>query len=152
MVLLRLHQAFPLPSRDGGDSSDRGGKIIGPDHYVTVHVPHATIARTRVVHNAQNPRWNQRFFIALAHPVVDLEFRVEDDDIFGGQLIGTCKIPARKIADREVISGPFTLVGASANATLLLELKFTPMEMNPGYKCGIAGDLTHQGVRHTYFP
>ncbi|XP_030523736.1 phospholipase D delta-like [Rhodamnia argentea] len=150
----------PSPPRDrrgpedGLGSSDRHGEIIGPDPYVTVRIPQVTIARTRVVHNAQSPRWDQRFLIALAHPVVDLEFRVKDDDIFGGQLIGIVKIPAREIADREVISGSFPLVGPSAklNSALQLELKFTPVEKTPEYRFGIAGDPTHQGVRHTYFP
>ncbi|XP_030463963.2 phospholipase D delta [Syzygium oleosum] len=141
----------PHPPRRGGGG---GGKIITSDPYVTVSVPQATVARTRVLRNSQNPRWDQGFRVALAHPVVDLEFRVKDDDVFGAQVIGIVKIPARDIAAGEVISRSFPLSGPAVkpDSALQLELKFTPVEKNPVYRFGIAGDPEHQGVRQTYFP
>ncbi|KAF7846834.1 hypothetical protein BT93_L3685, partial [Corymbia citriodora subsp. variegata] len=124
------------------------------DPYVTVRVPHATVARTRVLRNTQKPIWDQWFCIPLAHRVVDLEFCVKDNDLFGAQLIGTVKISARDIKARKVISGRFSLRGPSVkpNSTLQLELKYTPVEENLVYRFGIAGDPQHQGVRQTYFP
>ncbi|XP_056170114.1 phospholipase D delta isoform X2 [Syzygium oleosum] len=134
------------PDPDG--DAHRHGKIITSDPYVKVRVPHATIASTRVLHDTQNPMWDQQFHIALAHPVDDLEFHVKDDDILGAQLIGVVKIPAREIAAREFISRSYPLIGPSAksNSVLQLELKFTPVEKNEDYQNGIAG------VRQTYFP
>ncbi|KAL3723682.1 hypothetical protein ACJRO7_035795 [Eucalyptus globulus] len=130
------------------------GKVITSDPYVTVRVPHATIARTRILHNMQNPWWDQRFRIPLAHRVVDLEFRVKDSNLFCAQLIGTVNISAWEIKSGEDISGSFPLRGSSAkpNSRLQLKLKFTPVEKNPVYQHGIAGDPNHLGVRHTYFP
>jgi Ca2+-dependent lipid-binding protein len=58
-------------------------------------VPQATVARTRVINNSQNPKWNEQFYIPLAHPLTYLEFKVKDDDIFGAELIGNVKIPAQ---------------------------------------------------------
>ncbi|XP_044499628.1 phospholipase D delta-like [Mangifera indica] len=133
------------------------GKISTSDPYVTVVVPHATVARTRVIRNSQNPVWNEHFFIHLAHPVIDLEFHVKDKDLFGAEIIGKTKIPARKIATGEFISGWFPIVGSNGRTpkegtALSLEMKFMPCEKIPLYRYGIAGDPEQGGVRNTYFP
>ncbi|CAK8540055.1 unnamed protein product [Lathyrus sativus] len=132
-------------------------KIITSDPYVTVMVPQATVARTRVLKNSPNPEWKERFNIPLAHSVVDLEFRVKDDDVFGSQTMGTVKIPAQRIATGEAISGWFPILGTNGkppkpDTALHLEMKFTPVDQNPLYLRGIAADPEHKGVRHTYFP
>lgn len=132
-------------------------KIITSDPYVTVMVPQATVARTRVLKNSPNPEWKERFYIPLAHLVADLEFRVKDDDVFGSQTMGTVKIPAQQIATGESISGWFPILGtngkpAKPDTALHLEMKFTPVDQNPLYLRGIAADPEHKGVRHTYFP
>ncbi|XP_027360843.1 phospholipase D delta [Abrus precatorius] len=132
-------------------------KIITSDPYVTVSVPQATVARTRVLKNSQKPVWNESFHIPLAHPVVDLEFRIKDDDVFGAQTMGTVKIPAKRIATGELISGWFPIIGSSGkppkpDTALHIEMKFTPVEENPLYRAGIAADPEHRGVRNTYFP
>ncbi|KAG7970066.1 hypothetical protein I3843_07G062500 [Carya illinoinensis] len=147
----------PDGSGGDGDKIHRHRKIIASDPYVKVTVPQVTLARTRVLKNAQDPQWNERFYIPLAHQVVNLEFQVKDDDIFGAEIIGTVKIPALKIQSGELISGWFPIRGASGEppkpeTALKLELKFTPSEKNPLYQHGIAGDPEHKGVRHTYFP
>ncbi|KAI4327791.1 hypothetical protein L6164_020213 [Bauhinia variegata] len=133
------------------------GRIITTDPYVTVTVPQATVARTRVIKNSQNPEWKDQFIIPLAHPVVDLEFNVKDDDIFGSELVGTAKIPAQRIASEKVISGWFPLIGSTGKppkrgAEIRLEMTYTPVQENPLYLHGIAGDPESKGVRHTYFP
>ncbi|BAT99932.1 hypothetical protein VIGAN_10147600 [Vigna angularis var. angularis] len=148
------------------DSADDGSqrtrqhhhrRIITSDPYVTVSVPQATVARTRVLKNSSDPLWNERFHIPLAHPVVDLEFRVKDDDVFGAQIIGTVKIPAQRIATGQLISGWFPVVGPSGkpakrDTALHVEMKFTSVEKNLLYKRGIAADPEQRGVRNTYFP
>ncbi|KAH7513591.1 hypothetical protein JRO89_XSUnG0175200 [Xanthoceras sorbifolium] len=135
----------------------RHRKIITTDPYVTVVVPQATVARTRVLKNSQSPRWNEHFVIPLAHPVVDLEFQVKDDDVFGAELIGVVKIPARKVATGELISDWFPIIAGNGHppkpeTAIRLEMRFTPCEKNPLYRHGIAGDPDQLGVRHTYFP
>ncbi|KAB1201776.1 Phospholipase D delta [Morella rubra] len=132
-------------------------KIITSDPYVKVTVPHATLARTRVLKNTQNPRWNESFYIPLAHPTTNLEFEVKDDDLFGAELIGTVRISARIIASGELIADWFPIECPPGKPQKLepglrLEMKFTPFEKNPLYQHGIAGDPEHKGVRHTYFP
>ncbi|KAK4262023.1 hypothetical protein QN277_027637 [Acacia crassicarpa] len=156
---INCHSSDPAaPADDGGHrKTHQHKKIITSDPYVTVVVPQATVARTRVIKNAQNPRWDENFNIPLAHPVENLEFRVKDDDIFGAQVIGTVKIPAQKIASGELISGWFPILGSSGkppkrDTALHIEMNFTPVEKNPLYLRGIANDPEHKGVRHAYFP
>lgn len=144
---------------DGGNSREHRHrrKIITSDPYVTVSVPQATVARTRVLKNAGKPIWNESFNIPLAHPVVDLEFRIKDDDVFGAETMGTVKIPAKQILSGEEISGWFPLIGSygkppKPDTALRIEMKFTPVAENPLYRTGIAADPEHRGVRDTYFP
>jgi phospholipase D1/2 len=152
-------------SDGGGRDGDRGKdgevhqhrKIVTSDPYVKVSVPQATLARTRVIKNSQIPKWNEHFYIPLAHPVIFLEFEVKDDDIFGAESIGTVKFQAEEIASGKLIAGWFDVIGSTGKppklgAALRLEMQFTPIEKNPVYRHGIAGDPEHQGVRHTYFP
>ncbi|XP_057530323.1 phospholipase D delta isoform X1 [Amaranthus tricolor] len=126
-------------------------RIITSDPYVTVLVPQATIARTRVIRNSQNPRWNEQFHIPLAHPVINVEFNVKDDDVFGAQIIGSFTLPASRILSGELISGWFPILSSSGkppkpNSALRIEIKFTPCEQNPDFK------ITENGVKSTYFP
>lgn len=135
----------------------RKSKIITSDPYVTVVVPQATVARTRVLKNSQEPVWNEHFIIPLAHPLVNLEIQVKDDDVFGAQIIGTAAIPADTIATGEFISRWYDIIAPSGSppkpgASIQLELKFTPCDKNPLYRHGIAGDPEQKGVRNTYFP
>ncbi|XP_071710398.1 phospholipase D delta-like [Rutidosis leptorrhynchoides] len=130
-----------------------GRKIITSDPYVKVSVPQATVARTRVLHNAKNPKWDERFIIPLAHALVNLEFQVKDDDMFGADVLGNVKIPAEKIATGEVIFGWFLMENSRRkDSELKIELKFIPCDKNPLYRHGIAGDPEHKGIRNTYFP
>ncbi|KAL0726086.1 hypothetical protein Bca4012_022179 [Brassica carinata] len=145
-------------ARDGGDRNIRGHrKVITSDPYVTVVVPQATLARTRVLKNSQDPLWDEHFNISMAHPLSHLEFQVKDDDVFGAQIIGTAKIPVQQIASGQRISGWFPVLGASGKppkkeTALYIDMKFTPFHQIETYRSGIAGDPDRRGVRRTYFP
>ncbi|KAG5123659.1 hypothetical protein AAZX31_11G079600 [Glycine max] len=158
---IKFHSDAPAAADgDGGSQRIRTHhhrRIITSDPYVTVSVPQATVARTRVLKNAQNPVWKEQFHIPLAHPVVDLEFRVKDDDVFGAQSMGTVKVPARRIATGAKISEWFPVLLPSGkppkpDTALHVEMQFTPVSENLLYQRGIAADPEHNGVRHTYFP
>ncbi|PRQ47307.1 putative phospholipase D [Rosa chinensis] len=132
-------------------------KIITSDSYVSVVVPQATVARTRVIKNSQNPLWKESFSIPLAHPAAKLEFQVKDNDLFGAELIGTASIPAVEIAAGNEISGWYEIIGPTGkppkpDCAIKVKLKFTPFEINPVYRHGIAGDPERKGVPKTYFP
>ncbi|KAJ0039929.1 hypothetical protein Pint_28738 [Pistacia integerrima] len=152
---------FPNSAADNGDGNQELNnlhhrKVISGDYYVRVLVPQSTLARTRVIEkNSQNLFWNDQFCISLAHPITELEFQLKVKSFLQSKVIGKAKIPAKRIATGEYISGWFRLEPSSRIRTvkaLRLEMKFTPCETNPMYRNGIAGDPELGGVRNTYFP
>ncbi|KAL5847912.1 hypothetical protein ACOSQ3_011436 [Xanthoceras sorbifolium] len=132
-------------------------KIITSDPYVTVCLGGATVARTRVISNSQNPVWNERFKIPLAHPVEYIEFHVKDNDMFGAEMIGIATVPASRIRSGEMIGDWFPILGLygkppKPDCAVLLEMRFTPCEKNPKYRYGIASSPDKFGVQNCYFP
>ncbi|KAL6995918.1 phospholipase D [Sarracenia purpurea var. burkii] len=133
------------------------GKIITSDPYVTVCLAGATVARTRVISNNQNPTWNEHFNIALAHPVAQVEFQVKDDDVFGADLIGAATIPAQRIKSGELIDEWFPIIGPSGKApkpdcAVHLQMKFVQCDDNPVYNNRKATDAERFEVKESYFP
>lgn len=132
-------------------------KIITSDPYVTVCLGGATVARTRVISNSQNPSWKENFNIPLAHPVSQVEFYVKDNDIFGADLIGIATVSAQKILSGDAISDWFPIIGSfgrppKPDCAVWLEMKFTRCEDNPLYCSGVAPDRDRFVVRDSYFP
>ncbi|KAJ3690815.1 hypothetical protein LUZ61_019979 [Rhynchospora tenuis] len=132
-------------------------KIITSDPYVTVSVAGAIVARTRVIPNSEYPHWDERFTVPLAHRTASVEFLVKDNDVFGAQLIGTVAIPAQELLSGQEVSDWYPVIGTNGKqykpeTSLHMSLKFRPVEENPVYRRGIAGDPEHNGVRDAYFP
>lgn len=134
----------------------RHGTIITSDPYVTVSIAGATVARTRVISNSQDPYWDEDFEIPLAHCADFIEFQIKDNDVFGSQLIGTVRIPTSTVAS-EKVDGWFQVEDSTKKlrkheSALRLKMQFSPVELNPLYQNGIAGDPEEKGVRNAYFP
>ncbi|XAR64227.1 Phospholipase D [Bertholletia excelsa] len=132
-------------------------KIITSDPYVTVCLGGATVARTRVINNNQNPKWNEHFNIPLAHPVSQVEFQVKDNDMFGADLIGVATVPAQRIKIGEVIDDWFPVIGENGkppkpDAAVRLQMKFVRCDDNPAYTNGDLGDPDRFDVKRSYFP
>ncbi|KAK1262283.1 Phospholipase D delta [Acorus gramineus] len=132
------------------------GKIITSDPYVKVSVAGATVARTRVISNSQEPIWDEHFQVTLAHSAASVEFHIKDNDVFGAQLIGTVTISAQRILLGERIDEWFSVIGPRGkppkpDSKLHLSMQFTPIDANPVYQHGIAGDPDKLGVRRAYF-
>ncbi|XP_009776941.1 phospholipase D delta [Nicotiana tabacum] len=129
-------------------------KIITSDPYVTVCLSGATVARTRVISNCQDPVWNEHFKIPLAHPVSVVEFQVKDNDVFGADYIGVATVPAQKIKSGELIDDWFPIIGPygkppKPDCAIRLQMKFTHCNGNPVYNSGISEDY---GLKESYFP
>ncbi|KAJ1427362.1 Phospholipase D/Transphosphatidylase [Sesbania bispinosa] len=132
-------------------------KIITSDPYVTVCLAGATVARTRVIPNSQNPTWNERFKIPLAHPVRQVEFYVKDNDMFGADLIGIATVSAAKILSGELICDWFPVIGSfgkppKPDCAVRLEMKFTRCEDSTLYGSGVEPGPDRFVVRDSYFP
>ncbi|KAJ3692834.1 hypothetical protein LUZ60_011929 [Juncus effusus] len=132
-------------------------KIITSDPYVTVCVAGAIVARTRVIPNSEDPNWDERFTVPLAHRTACIELYVKDNDLFGAELIGTVTVPLELVLSGGEVDDWFPIVGANgkqykSDTALHLSMKFWPVEENPAYLHGIAGDPEHKGVKDAYFP
>lgn len=131
-------------------------KIITSDPYVTVCLAGATVARTRVISNTQNPFWNEHFNIPVAHPATHVEFHVKDNDVFGADLIGIATVPVEKIISGETISEWFPIIGPygkppKPDSAVRVEMKFMQCQQNPLYQCGTAAP-NNFGIQNCYFP
>ncbi|WMV27783.1 hypothetical protein MTR67_021168 [Solanum verrucosum] len=129
-------------------------KIITSDPYVTVCLTGATVARTRVISNCQDPVWNEHFKIPLAHPVSVVEFQVKDNDVFGADYIGVATVPAEKIKSGELIDDWFPIIGPygkppKPDCAIRLQMKFIHCDGNPAYNGGVSEDC---GLKASYFP
>jgi phospholipase D1/2 len=132
-------------------------KIITSDPYVTLSVAGAVVARTAVIQNTEDPVWEERFAVPLAHRAAGLEFQVKDNDTFGAQVIGTVSVPAERLLSGEEVEDWFPVIGASGkpykpDTALRLRFQFHPIGTNPAYIHGIPGDPKHEGVKDAYFP
>ncbi|ERM96252.1 hypothetical protein AMTRI_Chr09g34740 [Amborella trichopoda] len=135
----------------------RHRKIITSDPYVSVSLGGATVARTRVIPNSQNPEWKEHFLIPVAHPVSRIEFQVKDNDIFGAQLIGIAGVSLHKLVPNETISEWFPIFDSygkppKPDSALHLSIKFRPALQNPLYRHGVGAGTDYPGVPNTYFP
>ncbi|KAJ0967900.1 hypothetical protein J5N97_024817 [Dioscorea zingiberensis] len=136
---------------------DHHRKIIASDPYVKVSIAGATIARTRVIPNSRDPQWNEHFAIPLAHCAHFIEFQVKDDDTFGAEVIGTVRIHSTLVSSGELTEEWFPVIGSNGkppkpDSALYLKMQFLPVESNPLYHSGVAGDPEKKGIRDTYFP
>ena len=90
-------------------------KIITSDPYVSVCLSGATVAQTRVIANSENPKWDEHFYVQVAHSVSRLEFHVKDNDVFGAELIGVASIPVEQITPGDMVTGWFPISGHYCN-------------------------------------
>lgn len=148
----RCFTAFDTCGRPKQHNS-RHHKIITSDPYVTVCLSGATVARTRVISNSQNPSWDEHFNIPLAHPVSIAEFQVKDNDVFGADLIGVATVPAARILSGEAINEWFSIIGPNGkvpkpDCAVRLEMRFTPCGENPVYN----SNSDRFNVNRSFFP
>ncbi|KAL5198262.1 hypothetical protein ABZP36_001774 [Zizania latifolia] len=133
-------------------------KIITSDPYVSVCLAGATVAQTRVIANSENPKWNEHFYVQVAHSISRVEFHVKDNDVFGAELIGVASIPVEQITEGDMVSGWFPISGQYSNPMkpspeLHLSIQYKPIEQNPLYKDGVGVEGSQSGgVPNAYFP
>jgi phospholipase D1/2 len=167
-----VHDARHLPNKDM--FSKRVGELLGPritsavgskmssasmtsDPYVTVQVSYATVARTYVIPNCENPVWSQNFMVPVGHEAAEVQFVVKDSDVFGAQIIGVVSIPAEKLLTGDRIQGVFPVLEPNGKpcapgAVLHLSIQLIPVAQLTMYHHGVIAGPDSHGVPHTYFP
>ncbi|CAM0870370.1 unnamed protein product [Alopecurus aequalis] len=162
-----IHEARNLPNKDilsntmGGllksCTSAPDGAASTSDPYVTVLVASATVARTYVIQDDENPRWAQHFFVPVAHEAAAVSFVVKDSDVFGAELIGTVAIPAERLQAGERVEGAYLVLEPSGKqcapgAVLRLSVQYVPVARLTMYHHGVTPGPDFPGVPNTYFP
>ncbi|KAK4740976.1 hypothetical protein SAY87_024564 [Trapa incisa] len=149
----------PCSSPFNRRSVGRSGKhsIITSDPYVSVCLAKATVARTRVITNCENPLWDEHFCVPVAHPVVKVEFHVKDNDVFGAELIGVVEISVTKLLSGNVVNDWFPIISHYGSPLkpypeLHISIQFKPVSQNPLYLNGVGVGPEYSGVANTYFP
>uniref|UniRef100_J3N493 Phospholipase D n=2 Tax=Oryza brachyantha TaxID=4533 RepID=J3N493_ORYBR len=167
-----VFDARNLPNKDL--FSKRVGDLLGPritgavgskmstanmtsDPYVAIQVSYATVARTFVIPNNENPVWTQNFIVPVGHEAAEVQFIVKDNDVFGAQLIGTVAIPAEKLLAGERIEGIFDVLEPNGKpcargAVLRLSIQYIPVARLTMYHHGVIAGPDCLGVPNTYFP
>ncbi|KAH7833156.1 hypothetical protein Vadar_003565 [Vaccinium darrowii] len=151
LAIERMRKCFTMFGACGSPfdvaSKARGRhSTITSDPYVSVCLAGATVAQTRVITNSEFPSWDEHFHVPVAHPVVNVEFQVKDNDILGAQLIGVVEISADKLISGNKINGWFSIVGPYGNRPELhLSIQFIPVGENPLHTDGVV-------VENAYFP
>ncbi|CAA2988740.1 Phospholipase D beta 1 [Olea europaea subsp. europaea] len=155
-----VYEARSLPNMDKfqktrGDTS-KNSKIT-TDPYVCITVTGATIGRTYVIRNNENPVWTQHFNLPVAHYAAEVHFVVKDNDDVGSQLIGTVNVPVEHLYGGAKIEGFFPILNAigkpcKAGAVLYIFIQYTPIEHLSIYHHGIGDGPGYLGVPGTYFP
>uniref|UniRef100_A0A0V0IZ39 Phospholipase D n=1 Tax=Solanum chacoense TaxID=4108 RepID=A0A0V0IZ39_SOLCH len=130
---------------------------ITSDPYVSINVADATIGRTYVINNNENPVWMQHFNVPVAHYAAEVQFLVKDDDIVGSQLMGTVAVPLEQIYGGGKVEGLFPILNSSGRpcktgAVLRISVQYYPMDKLSIYHHGVGAGPEYYGVPGTYFP
>ncbi|CAH1448020.1 unnamed protein product [Lactuca virosa] len=147
-----VHEAKNLPNMDVFH------KTMGTsDPYVSIAITSAVVGRTYVLTNVENPIWNQRFNVPVAHHTAEIHFLVKDKDVMGSQLIGAVAIAVEHIYSGSKIEGFFPLINANGRpckngAGLALTMQYFPMARLSFYNFGVGVGPQYMGVPGTYFP
>ncbi|KAG8391734.1 hypothetical protein BUALT_Bualt01G0217900 [Buddleja alternifolia] len=146
-----------FPGTMGNKIEGQMSKSVTSDPYVSITITGATLGRTFVISNDENPVWMQNFIVPVAHYAAEVHFVVKDDDIVGSQQIGTVSIPIEHIYKGGRVQGFFPILNASgkpakAGAVLSLSIQYYPMEQLSIYHHGIGAGPDYYGVPGTYFP
>lgn len=130
---------------------------ITSDPYVSITVAGATVGRTYVISNNENPVWMQHFNVPVAHHAAEVHFVVKDNDVVGSQLIGNVSIPVDQIYEGGKIEGFFPILGTNGKpckigAVLSISIQYIPMQKLNSYRYGVGAGPDYSGVPGTYFP
>lgn len=126
------------------------------DPYVIVMLAGAKVARTRVISNNVNPKWDEYFSIPVAHNVHQILFIVKDQDTIGSERIGEVAIPVDHVLSDAVVDGWFDILDPQGKprcpgAKLGITMRYSPVQQSPDYTQGVGSDES-LCVPETYFP
>ena len=100
------------------------------DPFIDVSFENAKLAKTSVVLNDLNPRWNESFSVELCHWGTNLNFEVRDKDHAYAEYIGMVQIPGTDLVSSGISGNTYSPLHSFINTLLLkhiflFQIKFT---------------------------
>ena len=93
------------------------------DSYVDVHLGKARLARTRVIDNDLNPKFNENYRVEVCHFANELTFDIKDKDHAYSELIGNVKIATATLLNGDPVEGWFNITKRSGRSKGQIKLK-----------------------------
>ena len=83
------------------------------DPFVNVKLGKARIAKSAIIDNSLNPKWNESFKVEVCHRASNVIFDVRDKDHVNTEAIGKVQISTSEIIDGNVVEGWFPIMNNS---------------------------------------
>ena len=99
------------------------------DAYVEVRIANTSLARTNVVLNSLNPKWNESYRLDVCHTDEVLKFCVLDKDNFTSEEIGNVEFKVEDLLDGQKREGEYRILKkrhVRSRGKLHLMVKFVP--------------------------
>ena len=111
-LFIEIREAVDLPDMDHifGIPGLKLNKDDVTDAYVEIRLGNAILARTNVIDNCLNPKWNESYRIDVCHTDKMLEFCVLDKDELGSEMIGEVAFKIEDLLDGEKREGWFDIL------------------------------------------
>ena len=89
------------------------------DPFIDVSFENAKLAKTSVVLNDLNPRWNESFSVELCHWGTNLNFEVRDKDHAYAEYIGMVQIPGTDLVSSGISGNSNSSLQSFINTPLI---------------------------------
>jgi len=136
-LVIQVKEAKDIPDMENWYSKLYDKKDV-TDPFVDVKLGKARIAKTAVIFNDLNPKWNETFLIHVCHKADSLVFDVRDKDHAYTEAIGIVELTTQHLLNGQVIDGWFPITKGNKErglGQLLIRVEFTSMaQINQTYE------------------
>merc|ERR1719330_770097 len=136
-LVIQVKEAKDIPDMENWYSKLYDKKDV-TDPFVDVKLGKARIAKTAVIFNDLNPKWEETFLIHVCHKADSLVFDVRDKDHAYTEAIGIVELTTQHLLNGQVIEGWFPITKGNKErglGQLLIRVEFTSMaQINQTYE------------------
>ena len=126
-LLIEVKEARNLPDMESWLAKLVDKKDV-TDPFVDVRLGKAKLAKTTIIDNDLNPKWNESYRVEVCHFADHLVFEVRDKDHAYSEYIGAVDIPTSVLLNGEIKGGWFPICKSSGKphgkAQLHIEIQF----------------------------
>jgi len=126
-LIICVREASNIPDMENWYSKLYDKKDV-TDPFVDVRLGKARIAKTAVIDNDLNPKWNETFRIEVCHRADTLVFDVRDKDHAYTEEIGVVEIATQHLINGQIIDGWFPIKKCNKeNGNLSIRVEYVSM-------------------------